>query len=739
MEVLCFFSGMLFIYFKNKYSILLPVILFYFRPKPALLLYFLLGICWAALHNVFIAPQQSLQNAGRKQAIITGEISSIPLKTPVKTQFDFELRTINHEAMAGKVRLSCYKDCPDVSAGQVWQFKVKLKKPQNLGNPGGFDYVNSLKVHHIEWIGYIKPNQYQFIEEKPHLRNYLLNIRSKLSNRLQYDELSLEASAILKALSLGIGSEINRNAWELFRRTGTAHLMVISGAHIGFVASLIFACFKWVWPRCFHFAVSIPTQRIAAITALIGAFIYSLLAGFGIPAERALIMCFFMLVRYIFPLRFTTWQGYRYALAAVLLYEPHSVLMPGFYLSFIAVAVLILANQLFSYRGIISMLVMQLSCLIGLLPLTLFLFSYGSINSFLANLIAIPWVGFFIMPLGLMLVFLGKALPGYTYISTLLNQSIHYLLVYLHKIDRLGALNFTSSRMTLWGVLLCWISLLLIVIFRKKQFLPVSAVLLLAVLYPKSERVDWGVARIDVLDVGQGLSILVRTAKHLLIYDTGVKFYLGSDMGSLAVIPYLKKLGTQSIDMIVISHPDLDHRGGLQSIERNYAVRELVVDDPQFYHRGKPCHQYPKWQWDGVSFQFLPMPSHVNKKNNHSCILKIDNGKKSMLLTGDIESSGERHLIKNYQSLLASTYLLVPHHGSRTSSTNSFLKYVAPEAAVVSYGMDNRYRHPSVQAMRRYQHQNIPVLATATCGLVRVLLNQKEKITLPICTKYHKS
>lgn len=737
MEILCFFAGVACFYFKNEYVLGLLAVLLFFRPRWLLVISFVLGFVWTACHEAHVSSKAMPEEKVLKHAVLKGVVVSIPSKNLDKTQFEFELQQLNHKPVRARVLLSCYDTCPTLVAGQAWQLHAKLKKPQNLGNPGGFDYVRSLKARHIEWVGYSKKNSFKYLGKTRAVKQRLLEVRQNLSTHVSAQILGSKTSGILQALTVGLGSQINQETWALFRRTGTTHLMVISGAHIGLVAGLTFRFLRWLYSRLGKLPLIMPAQRIASMGALLMALIYSVLAGFGVPAQRALVVCFFMLLRHMGGPCFTVWQAWRYALLSVLLFEPHSVMMPGFYLSFGAVALLVSMNQLISQKGLVKTLYLQLGCLFGLMPLTLFLFSYGSVNGFLANILAIPWVGFVIIPLGLLTVFLGPMIPA-VWTASLLKPAVSILLVYLHWIDGFSVININLSLTSLMMPLSIILGLILFFIFPKKIFVLLSVILMLPGVLLKHEKIDWGEARIDVLDVAQGLSIVVQTAHHVLVYDTGIKFYRGGDMGELALIPYLKTLGVKFLDMVVISHPDLDHRGGLASLEKAYFIRNFLVDDPDYYHRGSSCHNYPPWVWDGITFQFFPMPMASGSKNNHSCILQIKNNTGQVLLTGDIERSGERYLVKNYDHALKSSILLVPHHGSKTSSSDIFLEQVAPMAAIASYGFDNPYHFPHAKAIKAYDMHHIPVYSTEFCGLVRVDLKNSKAPKKPLCTKYHK-
>jgi len=729
MEILCFFAGIAFVFFKHSYPLFFLAIVLFFRPRFAAAGWFLAAIVWSLSHQWLVADQGMPAGELLNNALIEGEIVSIPTSTAGKTQFQFRVMSLNGKSVKATVQLACYDHCPTLHAGQYWQVRAKLKKPHNLANPGGFDYAGWLGARHITWSGYVRSNTFQ--QTQHHQHRSILSLREHLAMLLATIDPDEQTLGVLQALSLGVTSHIDKDEWELFRRTGTIHLMVISGAHIGLVAGLTYALSKWLWCRLGRLCFWCPAPKAASIAALAMALTYALLAGFAVPAQRALIVCFFMLVRNFCSRRFSVWQAWRYALLAVLVLEPHSVLLPGFYLSFIAVAILILINQRIHCTGLRKTLSMQLACLAGLMPLTLFWFSYGAVNGLVANLVAIPWVSFIIVPLALFTTLLAQWLV-FPWLVVALKWSISGLLYYLSWIDSFALLNLNFSYTQIVSPLALMLAMAVALFLPLKRFLPAVVVLMIAACFPAFDTVKQDGVVVDVLDVGQGLAVVVRTAHHQLVYDTGVKFYHGGDMGKLALIPYLNTLGIQRLDKVIISHPDLDHRGGLLSLAEKFKIAELVVDDPAYYHRGSSCHQYPAWNWDGVSFRFFAIHKPLPGKNNGSCVLQIATGAGQVLLTGDIEKIAENYLISTYGGELSSSVLLIPHHGSKTSSSDAFVQLVAPRYAIASYGFDNHYHFPHSQAMNTYARHQVAVYNTMECGMVRVLLTTKD-LMKPVC------
>ncbi|WP_165474687.1 DNA internalization-related competence protein ComEC/Rec2 [Legionella nagasakiensis] len=730
MEILCFFAGIAFFYTKHGFLLFFLLAVFYFRPRLILVGWFLVALGWGVVHQWWVVDYGMPDEKVIKKALLQGYIASIPTHTKTKTQFQFYADHFNSKPVKARLLLTCYDHCPELHVGQYWQLTAKLKRPQNIGNPGAFDYLGWLSTRHIAWTGYTQRGSFQPLATRSNAFP-LLALRERLAAILERVGLDEKPLGVLQALTIGVTTHIDKDEWDLFRRTGTVHLMVISGAHIGLVAGMMYGLTKWLWSRCSWLCVCFAAQKAASLVALLMAFAYALLAGWGVPAQRAWIVCFFMLLRYFCNQRFSAWQAWRYSLFTVLICEPHSVLMPGFYLSFLAVAILLLVNQRLSCTGLKKMVVMQAACLFGLMPLTLFWFSYGAVNGLIANLLAVPWVSFVIIPLSLITLLLGKWLV-FSGLILCLKMAISGLLYFLQWIDSFATVNLNFPFTQIYSPLALMAAMVLLFCFPLSRLLPAILTLVITGLFPVYEKVNAGEAQIDVLDVGQGLAVLVRTASHVLLYDTGVKFYQGTDMGKLAIIPYLDTLGIQRLDKIVISHPDLDHRGGLPSLEEKYNVDELIVDNPAYYGRGSACHEYPDWNWDGVSFRFFAIKNNLKGKNNHSCVLQLYSQGGQILLTGDIETLAERYLMQTYGQELASTVLLIPHHGSKTSSSPSFIKQVAPRYAIASYGFDNRYHFPHVQAMAVYERQRVAVFNTVECGMTSVTLGKKT-VSPPSC------
>lgn len=769
MEIFCFFLGILYLYTSNYFLPLINLLIFYLSPKYSIIGFFILGIVFAWLHQSLALPKgiatiNPLSKHGtgvyasvhedlsilpmtqwfsavafQKRSIevipkvtIEGTIASIPTQDFTKTQFLLALEQYDHLPAQGLIQLSWYKNAPKLHSGQRWRFTVKLKRPRNYLNPGSMDYVSSLAARHIFWTGYILPQENKLLTESPSNFSWL-RLREYLSTQLTQLAPDQSTAGVVEALTLNLTSHISQENWDLFRRTGTTHLFGISGEHIALISGMIYWLVRWLWRKSARCCLLIPAPYVACIMGLLAAVCYAFLAGFAPPVQRALIGCFFYTLYRLGKLRFSTWQVWRYALFGVLCIEPHAVFMQGFYFSFIAVACLLLTQQRWQLKGYKGNLAIQLSCLIGLMPLTLYWYAYGSINGFIANLFAIPLVGLLIVPLALItMTFCSWSFAGL--LMKLLALLIALLFKGLNLIEHLASININGSIqgmewvIILMGVLLMWVLLPI------KPFQWIAPLWVLLAVFPHQTLRSPGEAVIDVLDVGQGLAVVVRTQNHVLIYDTGDRFFQGNDLGKMVILPYLKTLRVNKIDAVVISHPDKDHRGGLNSLEKGVLVAQRLVNEPFYYNNhGVRCHDYPPWRWDNIYFRFLPITTHFKNKNNNSCILQISTSAGKVLLTGDIEKIAEDYLIRTYGGELASDVLIVPHHGSKTSSSYRFLLEVAPRYAIASLGFDNRFHFPHAKTLARMKSLNIPFYRTDHCGMTQITLPVQGEIKSPIC------
>lgn len=367
---------------------------------------------------------------------------------------------------------------------------------------------------------------------------------------------------------------------------------------------------------------------------------------------------------------------------------------------------------------------MQFWLVISMLPLSLLFFSYGAILAFPANIIAIPIMAWFIVPL----LFLGCLsyffLPLFAKAIFVFCQSILYFMMsYLNWLAKFDNLNINFLFLNTKQAALFIITVIAFILPVDKKIKVIAIFFLFPTLFPKLMRVDYGHCKAVVFDVGQGLAVLIKTKNHSLIYDTGPKWTAGSDAAKIAILPYLRMKGVKKIDKLVISHEDLDHRGGEDSIKNGVIVESVIRNKKNKAQLS--CHQLPSWKWDGVNFEFIHVPINSKKENNRSCILKVSTEKNSLLLPGDIEREQEENLVLYAEKKLKANYLLVPHHGSKTSSTIDYIRAVLPKYVIYSSGFLNQYHFPHPSVVKRYQ--SVQTFNTAYCGMVTFDLREKYK------------
>lgn len=522
----------------------------------------------------------------------------------------------------------------------------------------------------------------------------------------------------LAALVMGDGSGLSRDDWTLLQTTGTVHLLVISGQHIGLFAGLIYGVVALLaryglWPRY------LPWLPWACGLAFAGATGYGLLAGFEVPVQRACVMLGLVL---IWRLRFRhlgVWLPFLLALNAVLIVEPLASLMPGFWLSFSAVAVLI-----FTFGGRLGAWGWRAAWLrphgliaLGLFPMMWILGLPISLTGPLANLVAVPWISLLVLPTAL----LGTLLLPVPWLGESLLWLSGGLLDLLIKGLALLADVFPPwlpPVVPIYIWLLSALGALILLLPAGMVLRPLGWPLVLLAVFVPREQVPHGEVEVLQLDVGQGLAIVLRTRNHTLLYDAGPKVR-DFDQGERVVVPVLRSLGVGELDVMLLSHADSDHAGGALAVQRAIRVARVFGGDvaglPEPL-RAQPCTSGEGWEWDGVKFSLWQWPGASNS-NQKSCVLQVQARDERLLLTGDIDTHAERALL---QSPLAVPvrWLQSPHHGSKTSSSMAFLKALAPENVLISRGHGNNFGHPHPQVMSRYQALGVQVWDSAEQGAV---------------------
>lgn len=708
--------------------------IFFINRLPLLrfvLLGFIVGV-W-----LFTGGGESLRVYSNQTVTVTGMIADIPRQSLKKTQCHLALKQINGKKSKARLLLFWYHPRQQLKAGDFIQAQVKLKFARNFSNPGVFNYKRWLYSKRLDATAYVKNNQLQVKKINPSLNSYVLRIRQRIAEKIKGLDFSDQTKAIVSALTIGVKNSLPLETVQLLRHTGTSHLLAISGLHVGLIAAMAYGLVYFIWCQKSSWCLFLPAQRVGALGAVTVAFLYAMLAGFSIPTQRALIMVVCFLGRYWINFNLSVWDAWKISLLMVVLGEPNSLLMPGFYLSFAAVAVLLLARHWITQTGIKRTFFIQLACVLGLAPMTLYWFSYASLNAVLSNLIAIPVVSFFLVPLALMSVLLlNTSLVNYLFL--IIEWLLKPLFLSLQAIQSLSILTLPFKVIFLWQLILAYFVLFGFFLLPHARLKAVVLFCCLPLLIHQSKTLKSGEASVAVFDVGQGLAVSVRTRNHHLLYDTGTRFYGGSDMAQLVILPVLRFWDVNRIDKLVVSHTDIDHRGGLKSLFNSIQIKEFIVNDVDYYRdkfslKPHSCHDFPDWEWDGVWFHFIPIRGVGLKSNDSSCVLKISNRKHSALLTGDIEAKSERYLVAQKQQSLTAEFISIPHHGSRTSSSNAFIKRVNPRYGVISAGFNNRYLLPHKKVLATYLSLGVTLYNTAYCGMATWNLTTTYSTNQPRC------
>lgn len=689
---------------------ILALMLLPFRTYP--LAFFLLGFTWACVSAQWALSDRLAQRLDGQTLWVQGKVVGLPSVAEGVVRFELEDAWSRRARLPARIRVAWYGGQP-VNSGERWRMAVKLKRPAGLVNPDAFDYEAWLLAQRIGATGTVVDGQ----RLAPARAAWRDAIRQRL---LTVDAQGREGG--LAALVLGDGSGLSSTDWQVLQDTGTVHLLVISGQHIGLLAGVIYALVaglaRWgLWPR---FLPWLPSACALAFSAALG---YGLLAGFEVPVRRACVMVAMVL---LWRLRFrhlgVVWP-LLLSFNAVLIFEPLVTLQPGFWLSFAAVGILtlIFSGRLGAWSWWQSWTRAQWLIAVGLLPILLALNLPISLSGPFANLLAVPWVSVIVLPpalLGTLLLPVPVVGEGLLWLA---GGALQGLFVFLGAVA--AALPaWLPSAVPVWAWWLSLLGALLLLLPKGVPMRPLGWPLLLLCVFPPLESVPEGQVDVLQLDVGQGLAILLRTRNHTLLYDAGPRF--GEfDIGQRVVVPAMRKAGVRHLDLMLISHSDADHAGGAAAVHQAFPVARVLGGElarlaPQLDAR--LCESGARWEWDGVVFSTWRWEQGPDG-NPASCILSVDARGERLLLAGDIDVHAERAAIDSGFDLRAH-WLQSPHHGSRTSSSKAFLRAVAPVGVLISRGRNNAFGHPHPLVMARYRGLGIASYDSAELGAVRLQL-----------------
>ena len=660
------------------------------------------------------------------KAELVNESEATKLSKVQNAQIDFK----------GNVRLGWFRHHQALNAGETWQFKVRLKRPSGFFNPGGFDYEKWLFTERINATGYVRKSQ-ALNKRLAESDWYSVNrLRQTIHETIQQNVENKSSAAVLSALTVAVRSRLDDRQWELLQHSGTSHLIAISGLHIALLASFAFLPIMLLW-RLFPGLNEIVPVRIAgSVVGVVFALAYAMLAGFTLPTQRALLMVVIGVWGLNSRKNYDSTTVLAVALILVLLLDPLAAMTISFWLSFLAVAIILFFIKRQHRKPRWMMIKLQLLISLAMLPLTILFFGTASLTSPVANLFAIPWVTLVVVPLSLMALIL---MPLTTSISDILLNlaalAIDYLFKGLELIDGTRLSEFYPAEIPTCLLILSFIGLLYLFLPKGFPARWLGAVLIIPAVLFSPDKINHGGFIYTLLDVGQGMASVVQTSSHTLVYDTGTRASENFDIGKLVVIPYLRSKGIAKVDTLLVSHEDIDHRGGAKYIHDNIPVTQVMSSDPDVLEMIKveSCDAGKKWQWDNVDFEILsPLHNYPKNDNNSSCVLKVSNGQHSLLLTGDIQKVAENDLLENlFESMpekLKAEVITVPHHGSKTSSSTAFIDAVSPQIGLITAGYRSRFGHPKPEVKKRYESRGVTLMNTVDHGAIQLSFSDNENV-----------
>ncbi len=690
------------------------------------LMFYVAGFVWGCLfalqHQNCLLPESLVG----QDLVLTGKVLGLPDSGKHRVRFDFAPdRELSVPGVPAKIRLSWYNPEQIVLPDQLWRLTVRLKVPHGFMNPGGFDYERWLFQKNIGATGYIRqyPEPVLLFEDTSLIS--IDRIRDRVAAKLKQLLRGSENLGIISALAIGDKQHILAQQWQILIKTGTLHLMAISGLHIGLVAGFCYFLVLKMWG-------SIGSMRFTAVSAAslaacLGGFSYAALAGFSMPTVRALIMLLIASLAVIGRRNLSVGQLLALCFGLFITIDPLAVLNPGFWLSFVAVGLIfyVLCGRLNTGPKWLVIIKINLTLALGLMPLLLYFFQQISLVSPLANLLAIPFVSILIVPLTLIACLMIPVHTGLAaWVLQLVDHGLTLLFTCLGWISEWPYAQLNAMQPGIVALILAMCAVLLVLMPKGMpgRWLALGLIIPLWARQPNS--IPEGSMQLTVLDVGQGLAMLVRTRNHTMLYDTGMRLDEKMDMGRQVVLPYFYQQGLTKLDLLMISHGDNDHSGGAASVLDALPVLNILTGAPQLFakHSQQTCREGQSWVWDQVRFELLAPPeSQFTKENDNSCVLKITALNGSVLMPGDIETAAEQWLLEQHGEQLKATVLIAPHHGSKTSSGLDFLKQVDPEYILVSAGYKNRFHHPHHTISRRYDDLGINWLNTANQGALTLM------------------
>ncbi|MDP3761030.1 MAG: DNA internalization-related competence protein ComEC/Rec2 [Ramlibacter sp.] len=717
-----------------------------------------LAFAFCGLRAIHFASNSLDPQLEGRDIAVTGVVAAMPQRNDTGIRFRLDVESATLAGARAKVPPRLYlgwyggalpdgngvlelqRQAAELHAGERWQMTVRLKAPHGNSNPHGFDYELWLWEQGLQATGYVRAGPRDTPPQRiaATWRHPVERARQDVRDAVFAQVADRKAAGLLAALIVGDQNAIDRTDWDIFRATGVAHLMSISGLHITMFAWAAALLVGALWRRSVRLCLAWPAQHAALVGGIALAAAYALFSGCCVPAQRTVWMLAAVGLLRLSGRRWPWTQVWLLACAVVVTIDPWALLQAGFWLSFVAVGVLFASDSRTHVERDLSAAARvrasvgaafreQWVITLALAPLTLLLFGQVSVVGLLANALAIPWVTLVVTPLALAGVAVPELWSGAAW-------ALQALAAYLGWLAALPFATVSAPAPPMWAGAAGVIGGVLLAMRLPWHLRALGVPLLLPVVLWQVARPAPGQFELLAADIGQGNGVIVRTAGHTLVYDAGPRYSAESDAGHRVLVPLLRALD-ERVDTLVLSHRDIDHTGGaaavlamqpraalLSSIEEGHELQAL--------RPSQRCLAGQRWEWDGVTFDIMhpaaPDYADRRKPNALSCVLRISNGTRAALLAGDIEQAQEAALAAQVQTftatgvrpppLLRADVLLVPHHGSKTSSSEVFLAAVSPSLALVQVGYRNRFGHPAAPVMERYRQRGVTVVESPRCG-----------------------